>query len=114
MPVAIAAAALSALTLSGPTAIGATTGIRPASSASVTAGSVGRARLADQAELGHRVGLEPDLVAEERHRALADRGAERVVHGGERPADDLEPGGGRHAAAADELDGDARRAPSRG
>ena len=91
MPLAIAAAALSALTLSGPTATGATTGILPASSALEHRGQRRRPRLADEAELGHRVDLEPDLVAEEADGTLADRGAQRAFTAANERADHLEP-----------------------
>ena len=89
-PTASAAAASSALTLSGPAASGATTGIRPAASASSTAGGAtgpGRRRARAPAP-ARRAGRSRRPSAPSARGA--DRRAERGVHGGERLAHDLE------------------------
>jgi hypothetical protein len=48
--------------------------------------------------------MKADLVAEETDGARAERGAKRAIDGGERGANDCEPGRRRDAPAADELD----------
>ena len=75
-PTAIAAAASSALTFSGPAASGAITGILPCVEHAREQRQLGDDRLADEAELRDRLGAQADVVAEERHGARAERGPE--------------------------------------
>ena len=104
-PTASAAAASSAFTFSGPSAIGATTGTSPASSASRIAwGRLGTGRT-DVAELRHRRRAQADLVADEADGPRADRGAQLAVHLEQRLADDRQRVGVGDAPAAHERRG---------
>ena len=89
-PTASAVAASSALTLSGPRASGVTTGTLPRSSAATTSAGHDGTGSADEPELVHLLRLEADLVAGERKRVGADRGADVGVDRGEALAHDLE------------------------
>ena len=64
-------------------------------------------RAADEAQIGHRLRLEPDLVAGEADGLRPDRSAHRRVDGGEALAHDRERLRRGDAAAADELHGEA-------
>ena len=92
------------MTLSGPGAIGETTG-HPARYENGEHGARrGRNRAADQSELGHVLGRKTDLVAEEADGVRTDCRAHRRVDLGEALADDLEHLGRRYAPPADKAE----------
>ena len=99
IPTASIAAASSALTFSGPRASGATTGRRPAESASRTAGGVLGCGVPDQPQLGYLLGFETDLVAHQADGALADGLDEMAVDLLECLANHQQRLRGRHAPA---------------
>ena len=101
-PTASAAAASSAFTFSGPSAIGATTGTSPAASASRTACGRDGSGDTDVAELRNRRRAQADLVPGEADGPGADRGAQLSVDLEQRLAHDRDRGGVGHAPAADE------------
>ena len=83
-PTASAAAASSAFTFSGPRASGATTGIRPSSSAARSTAGADGSGSPTQPELRDLLRAQADLVADQRRpRAVADRRAQRGVDLGE-------------------------------
>ena len=101
-PTASAAAASSALTFNGPTPERRDDGNQPGGESLLDRRRARGKRRADEPELRHLHRVEADLVAEEGHRAWADRCADPVVDIGERLPDDRERVGARHAPSLDE------------
>ena len=90
------------MTLSGPDASGATTGIPAVGQHVEERLRRRRNRVADEPERLDPSRPQPDRIAEQPDRSRADRRTDLGVHLGHRPADDVEHGVGRDPTTVDE------------